>query len=128
MAMHPTFDAANLLNWLDKAAATELDGLDFGVIGMTRDGAVTAYNRAEAMLSGLTPSRVLGRHFFTAVAPCTNNYLVAHRFEVEETLDDTIDYVFTLRMAPQPVKLRLLRSPAAAHMFLAVRRRTVHAA
>jgi photoactive yellow protein len=125
--MHPDFDAGSLLGWLDKSAVTELDSLDFGVIGMTRDGTVTAYNRAEATLSGLTPSRVIGRHFFTAVAPCTNNYLVAHRFEVEETLDDTINYVFTLRMAPQSVHLRLLKSPGASCMFLAVRRRFVHA-
>lgn len=126
--MLPESDADKLLDWLDNIPVATLDDLDFGVIGMTRDGTVAAYNRAEAKMSGLTPSRVIGRHFFTAVAPCTNNYLVAHRFEVEETLDETIDYVFTLRMAPKPVQLRLLKSPAAKHMFLVVRRRTAHAA
>lgn len=125
--MHPDFEAAGLLDWLnDQSAVTALDDLSFGVVGMSRDGTVVAYNQTEAAFSGLKASRVVGRHFFSSVAPCTNNYLVAHRFEVEETIDATIDYVFTLRMAPQPVQLRLLKSAHTQHMFLAVRRRPIH--
>jgi photoactive yellow protein len=64
------------------------DALPFGVVAMVPDGTVTAYNTAEAALSGLTPSRVVGRNFFTSVAPCTNNFMVAHRFEAEPEIDD----------------------------------------
>ena len=39
-----------------------------------------------------------------------NNYLVAQRFIDEPEIDDTIDFVLTLRMRPTPVKLRLLKS------------------
>lgn len=124
--MYPEFDAADLPEWLHAASSAELNQLSFGVVGMALDGTVVAYNSTEAMLSGLTASRVIGRHFFTSVAPCTNNYLVAHRFETEPEMDATINYVFTLRMAPQPVHLRLLKSPQRASMFLAVRRRPTH--
>ncbi len=121
--MAPEFADAGLNDWLDAASAEDLDELAFGVIGMTPDGMVVAYNKAEAGLAGLTPSRVIGRHFFTSVAPCTNNYMVAQRFEGDAGLDAIIDYVFTLRMAPTPVRLRLLKRPDAKRMYLLVERR-----
>jgi len=125
-AMQPGFEDSGLLAWLEAASEVELNAAPFGIIGMGQDGTVRQYNQAEAALSGLTPSRVVGRHFFTSVAPCTNNYLVAHRFENECELDAVIDYVFTLRMAPTPVKLRLLRSASATGMYLVVERRAVN--
>lgn len=126
--MENLFCVPELLKRLEGSNADDLDALPFGVIAMSTDGNVAAYNLAEASLSGLTPSRVIGRHFFTSVAPCTNNYLVAYRFETEETLDLTIDYVFTFRMAPIPVQLRLLKHPNAARMYLVVQRCSDHAA
>jgi photoactive yellow protein len=124
--MIPAFGDATLLDWLEQASAEDLDQLGFGVVAMGPDGVVAAYNRTESALSGLTPSRVVGRHFFTSVAPCTNNHLVAQRFETETELDAVIDYVFTLRMAPTPVRLRLLRHPSARRLYLLVARRQPH--
>jgi photoactive yellow protein len=118
-----TFMQPGLLDSLGAADAAALDALPFGVIGLTSDGTVTNYNTAESRLSGLTPAKVIGRHFFSAVAPCTNNFMVAHRFETEAALDDIIDYVFTLRMQPTKVRLRLLKQTGRSRMFLAVDRR-----
>jgi photoactive yellow protein len=118
-----TFTQPGLLDSLETADAAVLDALTFGVIGMAPDGTVVSYNIAESALSGLTPAKVVGRHFFSAVAPCTNNFMVAHRFETEATLDDIIDYVFTLRMQPTRVRLRLLKQTGRSRMFLAVDRR-----
>jgi photoactive yellow protein len=91
-----------------------LNALPFGVVGMTPDGTVQQYNTTEATFSGLTSARVIGRHFFTFVALCTNA-LVAHRFEAEAPLDEIIDCVFTLRMAPTLVQLRLLNAARSQH-------------
>jgi photoactive yellow protein len=121
--MSLVFTQSELHESLVTADAVALDGLSFGVIGMTPDGTVTSYNAAESRLSGLTPANVMGRHFFSAVAPCTNNFMVAHRFEMETTIDDIIDYVFTLRMRPTKVRLRLLKEAGCSRMFLAVERR-----
>jgi photoactive yellow protein len=118
--MRLTFAQSGLLDSLEAADAATLDALSFGVIGMAPDGMVTSYNIAEGRLSGLTPTNVIGRHFFSAVAPCTNNFMVAHRFEAEDTIDDIIDYVFTLRMQPTRVRLRLLKKEGRSHMYLAV--------
>ena len=114
-------DAANLVRW--EAMSTQaLDELEFGVVRMRVDGEVVGYNLWESKLAGLSRERVLGRNFFSDVAPCTNNYMVAERFMNEPELDATLDYIFTLRMKPTAVKLRLLRSAAADHMYLLVKR------
>lgn len=116
------FDSPDLLAHLEAADDAALDALPFGVVAMAPDGVVVAYNATEARAAGLGAERVLGRHFFTAVAPCTNNRLVAHRYAAEPVLDATIGYTFTFKMAPQRVELRLLRHPAARRMYLLVRR------
>lgn len=117
------FADATLFDWLANASPAALDGLAFGVITLAPDGTVEHYNHAESRLAGLTAGRVVGRNFFTAVAPCMNNFMVAHRYAQEPEIDAIIDYVLTLRMTPQRVKLRLLKRPAAKQMFLAVERR-----
>ncbi len=121
--MNWIFTAPDLLDQLEAANDEALESADFGIVAMSPSGVVTSYNAAEGRLSGLTPSRVIGRHFFSAVAPCTNNFMVAQRFETEPELDAIIDYVFTLRMEPTPVRLRLLRQAGRRRMYLAVERR-----
>lgn len=117
------FTMPGLFAWLEAASAGELDGLRFGVIAMADDATVEQYNSAESNISALTPERVIGRNFFTSVAPCTNNFMVAHRFTSEAELDVMIDYVFTYRIAPLSVRLRLLKQPGARRMYLAVEKR-----
>ncbi len=50
---------------------TEYDALPFGMLALADDGTVLVYNAAEERLSGLHRSQVVGRNFFTEVAPCT---------------------------------------------------------
>jgi photoactive yellow protein len=120
MHMDCSFTDADLLDRLEAADDSELDSLSFGVVAMSKDGIVVSYNVAEGRLSGLTPANVLGRNFFSSVAPCTNNFLVAYRFETEPVLDAVIDYVFTFRIRPTAVRLRLLKQPERRRMYLAV--------
>jgi photoactive yellow protein len=108
---------------LDATSAETFDAADFGIVAMGPDGEVLTYNKAEAALSGLTAARVIGRRFFTSVAPCTNNFLVAHRFMTEPVLDEIVDYVFTFRLAPVGVRLRLIKHPEARRMYLFIERR-----
>jgi photoactive yellow protein len=122
-----TFADPGLLGALE---ATPLDGIDafgFGLIVMDRDGRVTGYNQAESQLSGLPVNEVAGRNFFVEVGPCTNNYLIAQRYQdsagQDQELDEQLDYVFTYRMSPTPVRLRLLARRGSARQYLAVRLR-----
>jgi photoactive yellow protein len=120
------FGQSDVLNRLAAMEPAELDALDFGVIGFDAATEVHRYNSMESKLAGLSPARVLGQPLFTAVAPCMNNFLVAQRFEDAaaegSALDVTIDYVFTLRMRPVKVKLRLLAAPGAALRYVLVHR------
>jgi photoactive yellow protein len=122
-----SFDHPDLGAYLAGLTAAQLDDLDFGVIGIDDATTVQVYNRYESTIAGLSTSRVLGQALFTSVAPCMNNFLVAQRFEdaagAAALLDDTIDYVLTLRMRPLKVKLRLLAIPGASLRYVLVQRR-----
>ncbi|UVW26962.1 PAS domain-containing protein [Massilia sp. H6] len=121
-----SFSAADLALQLEKCTSEQLDQLDFGVIGFDADTNVQRYNAFESEAAGLSPQRVLGQPLFTNVAPCLNNFMVAQRFEDAAddgaTLDDTIDYVLTLRMRPVKVKLRLLAAPGSSTSYVLVQR------
>lgn len=123
----PSFDTPGLADLLDASSQEQLDALEFGVIGFDAETIVQRYNAVESQAAGLSPQRVIGEPLFTNVAPCLNNFLVAQRFEdaADEAseLDDTIDYVLTLRMRPIKVKLRLLASAGGANRYVLVQRR-----
>jgi photoactive yellow protein len=114
------FDDPHLLAQLESASPDDLDHLSFGLIVMDRRGDVVGYNTFESARAGIAPDRVLGRNFFESVGPCTNNYLVGQRFADEADLDAVLDFVFTLRMAPTPVRLRMLARAASDRQYLAV--------
>ena len=122
-----SFAAPDLHARLAHLAEDDLDRLDFGVIGFDDATHVCRYNRTESDAAGLAPARVLGQPIFTNVAPCLNNFMVAQRFEDAEddgtVLDDTIDYVLTLRMRPVKVARRLLAAPDRAVRYVLVQRK-----
>jgi photoactive yellow protein len=117
------FDSPSLIGWLEAASPADLDRLPYGLIAMARDWTVMHYNRTESALSGLTPARLIGRPFFATVALCMDNALVAGRFERANELDSLVDYVFTFKVTPVKVRLRLLKSAGARQMYLAVMKR-----
>lgn len=52
--------------------AEDLDALPFGAIRLDAEGRVVNYNASEARAAHLSPDRVIGRNFFTEIAPCTD--------------------------------------------------------
>ena len=121
-----SFSDVALHRELDLCSNEDLDGFDFGVIGIDAAGVVRQYNSFESKAAGLSSARVLGHPLFTVVAPCMNNFMVAQRLEDalanSTPLDDVVDYVLTLRMRPVKVKLRLLALPGANTRYVLVQR------
>ena len=115
----PAFDTPDAIARLAALPDAALDALPYGVVEMEHDTRVRRYNATESRLSGLPPSRVIGRHFFRDVAPCSDNRHVARRYD-EGSLDETIDYTFSLRMRPVPVRLRMLKPASGDPMYLLV--------
>ena len=121
-----SFEQTDIAERLATADDATLDVLQFGIIGFDEQTVVQRYNTFESQLAGLNKSRVLGQAFFTSVAPCMNNFLVAQRFEdalaTGDPLDATLDYVLTLRMKPVKVKLRLLAVSTGAMRYVLILR------
>ena len=123
-----TFDSIDLWFVLQDLTAEQFDVLPFGVIRFDGEMRVCAYNRYEQDAARLSPEKALGKHVFSELAQCMNNYLVAQKFDeakaAELPLDLTIDYVLTWRMKPTPVKLRMLSQPAGEGGFIVLKRLT----
>lgn len=111
------FDDPRLPELLDESEPDRLERTPFGIVQMDRHGRVTFYNETEAEYSGLRKEQVEGHNFFTEVAPCTNNFMVAERYK-EEHLDTVIEYVFTFVMEPTEVTLRLIRRDDNLYMLV----------
>ena len=104
--------------------ASQPDAVSFGAVALDRANRAVAYNAVESRAAGLSPERVLGKPFFAEVALCMNNFMVSQRFADADALDETIDYVLTLRMRPTRVRLRLLREAGADCGWVLIERAT----
>jgi photoactive yellow protein len=89
----------------------EFDHLPFGAILLDRDGNIHAYNQWESRMSRRSPEQVVGRNFFTDVAPCTNveafrGQLDSMRPEIRNT--HVFDYHFNFPWGRRAVRIRFL--------------------
>jgi photoactive yellow protein len=102
------------------------DAQPFGIVQLADDGTIQLYNQWESTLAGVPVATAEGRNFFTQVAPCTNNRLVAGKFRdgvQQGRLDTEFAYTFTYKMKPTNVAIRLYRDPASTTnwVFVALR-------
>ena len=109
---------------LSSLTTAQLDALDYGVIGFDDEGEVFAYNAFESRFTGFERSRVLGMHMFTELVPCSNNSLIRARYEGARQTDGDLcyvmDYVFTYRMEPTPVRVELRREASTRTNWMLV--------
>lgn len=115
----PDFGTADIATRLSACSDRDLDDLAFGVVEMNHECIVLRYNAIESRYAGLSPERVVGRHFFREVAPCSDNRHVSHRYS-QAILDETIAYTFSLRMKRVPVTLRMIKASGSHRMYLLV--------
>ena len=107
-----TFDASSVGEQLANASPNALNRASFGIVRLDDDGLVQFFNRYESDLSGVDSEEAEGRHFFTQVAPCTNNWLFRGRFRKgvrRDDLDETFTYTYTYEMHPTLVDVHLYR-------------------
>ncbi len=115
-------DIENKLSQLDDK---ELDNLAFGAIQLDKDGKILSYNAAEGDLTGRNPEEVVGKNFFTEVAPCTNSDEFYGRFRkgVESgNLNDLFEYVFDYKMKPTKVKVHMKKALTGESYWVFVKR------
>ncbi|MHC4940115.1 MAG: PAS domain-containing protein [Planctomycetota bacterium] len=87
----------------------ELDRLPIGAIRLDKDGTILEYNAAEARLAGREPAEVIGRNFFTEVAPCTNVQEFAGRFRADVGSDrPAVAFPYVFRFPEKDVTVLVL--------------------
>jgi photoactive yellow protein len=101
-----------------------LDGLPFGAIRLDRNGTILSFNKAEVDITGRRKESVIGKNFFTEVAPCTNVQEFAGRFRegVEAgRLHTVFPYLFDFQMEPRNVWVTLFYSNVTETAWVFVR-------
>ena len=109
---------------IQSSSELELDQLPFGAIRLDREGIILSFNQAEVDLSGRRKENVLGRNFFTQVAPCTNVQEFAGKFREGVALGrlhTVFPYVFDDEMAPRHVWVTLFYSNETHTAWVLVR-------
>ena len=107
------FGQDDVENVIAKMSPGEIDHLAFGAIQLDRFGTILAFNETESTLTGRRRVDVVGRNFFSEVAPCCNKPGFRGVFEAgvkAGRLNVIIDYVFDYKMNPTRVKVHMKTS------------------
>lgn len=118
------FGANDIDNRLAKMSATEIDQLAFGAIQLDPTGTILQYNETEGAITGRSPSKVIGKNFFTDVAPCTNTPKFKGAFDkvVKERSNIMMEYTFDYQMAPTKVKVHMKPALVGGNFWIFVKR------
>lgn len=105
-----TQDIDNALSGMDDNA---LDDLAFGAILLDAGGTIIKYNRTEGDICNRDPKEMIGRNFFTDVAPCTNTRGFKGKFDdgvSKGNLNTLFQYTFDYNMKPTRVNVHLKKA------------------
>ena len=118
------FGAADIDNKLANMNASQIDDLAFGAIQLDAKGVIQQYNQAEGAITGRSPGQVLGKNFFTDVAPCTNTPKFKGAFDkvVAERSSVMLEYTFDYQMSPTKVKVHMKPALVGGSFWIFVKR------
>lgn len=115
-------DIENKLASMDKG---QLDKVAFGAIQLDGNGKIIQYNAAEGDITGRDPSAVVGKNFFTDVAPCTNSKEFKGKFDEgvkNGDLNTMFEYTFDYEMQPTKVKVHMKKALSGDSYWVFVKR------
>lgn len=109
---------------IDSLPEAEFDALPFGAIKLDADGQVLKYNLYESRLAERDPQEVIGKNFFTEVAPCTNVQEFAGRYRegmAAGKLNTTFPYRFLFPRKVVDVEITLILGPGGENAWFFVK-------
>src|SRR5690349_5899699 len=129
MSLHNSQEPQSLIDRaeierIERMGERELDQLPLGAIRLDRNGTILAYNQTEADLAGRKKENVIGKNFFTDVAPCTNVQEFAGKFRdgvQTGKLHTVFPYIFDFQMDPRNVWVTLFYSNVTDTAWVFVR-------
>lgn len=119
------FGNDNIENTLANMKDGDLDQLAFGAIQLDGNGKILQYNAAEGDITGRNPNSVIGKNFFTDVAPCTDSKEFRGRFEEgvkSGEMNTMFEYVFDYQMKPTKVKVHMKKALVGNSFWIFVKR------
>ncbi len=119
------FDKDDIQNTIAKLSDTEINSLAFGAIELDRAGTVLRYNAMEGQITGRDPKDMIGKNFFTDVAPCTNTPEFKGKFDsgvAKGDLGVMFEYLFDYQMKPTRVKVHMKKSIIGDSYWVFVKR------
>ena len=120
-----TFDESNIENVLKRMSDTEIDQLPFGAIELDVTGRILRFNAVEGAITGRDPQAVIGKNFFTEVAPCTDTPTFRGEFDRgvrAGALETMFEYLFDYEMKPTKVKVHMRKGLAGDSYWVFVKR------
>ena len=119
------FGKTDVANVLSKMNDAQLNKLAFGAIELDAAGKILKYNAVEGAITGRDPSAVIGKSFFTEVAPCTNRPEFKGVFDAGvrgKNLNTMFEYVFDHQMKPTKVKIHMKQAISGNTYWVFVKR------
>jgi photoactive yellow protein len=119
------FGKSDIENVLNKLNSAEIDELAFGAIQLDATGKILQYNSTEGAITGRDPKAVIGKNFFTEVAPCTNTAIFKGAFDKgvkEGSLSALFEYTFDYNMKPTKVKVHMKKALVGDTYWVFVKR------
>lgn len=119
------FGTADMSNVMARLGDNKIDDLAFGAVKIDDNGIIEWYNKAEGAITGRRPEEVIGKNFFTEVAPCTNQPTFYGKFKegvAKGELNTLFEYVFDYKMQPTKVKVHMTKSQIGGGWYIFVKR------
>lgn len=119
------FGKSDVENVLAKMDDAQLNKLAFGAVEVDASGRIIKYNAVEGAITGRDPKTVVGKNFFTEVAPCTNRPQFKGVFDAgvrSNDLNTLFEYVFDHQMKPTKVRIHMKRAISGSTYWIFVKR------
>jgi photoactive yellow protein len=128
--MKPTLETVafgkdDVENVLARMSDAQLDQLSFGAVQVDAKGTILKYNTTEGDITGRDPKAVVGKNFFTEIAPCTNRREFKGIFDAgvkQDNLNTLFEYVFDYQMTSMKVKVHMKRAISDGSYWIFVKR------
>lgn len=119
------FGSNDIENKLASMNDSQLNDVAFGAIQLDGKGKIIQYNAAEGDITGRDPSKVIGKNFFTEVAPCTDSKEFKGKFDEgvkTGNLNTMFEYTFDYEMKPTKVKVHMKKALSGDSYWVFVKR------
>lgn len=121
-----SFVPEKLIANLELLTPAKADQIPFGVVRLDDNGDIEIYNKYNYdVFAGFNGMNVIGKNYFTEIAPCSNNFIFSGRFKrgvASDNLNIEFDYCFTYKLLPTDVRVRLYRDSATGSNWIFVKK------